>query len=315
MKKLYFKFREIFLLNHLLHFIPNKLKPFVLCYHQIDSVEFRAQMEFLRSKYEIVDLQTFLKRIEMKNFGSYCAISVDDCITEDIDKVVPICKGLNIPLTLFLPVGYSVRHEALPLSWIQKLVERKSEFLLNNESVNTSKLPIKLVKEKLNAYFDLTSMKVKDLDYAVRKLFKLNNFQFDDVLEEKHKVMPINEVATLSKDPLFNFQSHTYNHESLVLCSESEIVSEFDSSRIELEKVTGKDVFAICYPFGSKELIGNKISNIVSSYYKCGLTLIQGVCTKQTDKFFIPRIGIYPGDDLTSFKGKIYHYTTLAFFK
>jgi peptidoglycan/xylan/chitin deacetylase (PgdA/CDA1 family) len=166
----------------------------------------------------------------------------------------------------------------------------------------------------MNSYFDLTKMKIADYRKEIQSVFEENNFSIDDLIKREQKVVSIDEVIKLSKNELFSFQSHTFNHESLGMCNEKEIEFEFFESKSVLESKTGKNVFSICYPYGSKEVIGNKIFKLVSKYYTSGFSLVQGVCTKNTDIFLIPRIGIYPGDRLIGFTGKIYHYTNKFFF-
>ncbi len=313
MKKLYFRLREALFINRLSHRIPGMIKPFILCYHQINVEEFDMQLTRLKSEFEIVDLETFVARMKQKKTGAFCSITLDDCLTEDIAKAADVCRKHNLPITFFLPVRFSITNKALPGTWLQKILEKRTEFVLNGEDIRvTSKNRIK-VKNRLDQVFPASKFKTGDLEKLVQNFFAVNNLKQEDIITNEFKVIPTHTVQQLASEKLFNFQSHTYNHESLGLCTREEIQVEFYESKKVLEDLTCNGVFAICYPYGSKEIVGNKVFENVSDYYSCGLSLVQGVCTSKTDIFFMPRIAIYPGDKLVAFWGKIYHYMFSAF--
>jgi peptidoglycan/xylan/chitin deacetylase (PgdA/CDA1 family) len=315
MKELYFKLLHVLFINKLAHYIPGMVKPFVLCYHQIEIDEFEKQIITLKKKFEIIDLKTFITRLNQKKIGAYCTLTLDDCLNEDITKATAICRKHNIPITFFLPVRFSINKEALPGTWLQKLLEKRSEFFLNKEKIKiTSKNRIE-VKQLINSTFSASKFKIKEIDNKVRTFFAENNIKEEDIITDEYKVIGVNEVKVLSKEKNFNFQSHTLNHESLRLCTPEEIKREFSDSKNILEEITGKEIFAICYPYGSKEIIGDEIFNFVSDYYSCGLSFVHGICTKKTDIYFMPRIGIYPKDDLKKFLSKIYHNMLVSYFK
>lgn len=308
LKKLYFDLREVLLLNKLVRVVPGMIKPFVLCYHQIDSQEFDQQLTALKKRFEVVDLKTFVSRVEQKKIGRYCALTLDDCLMEDVEKATNVCRKHNVPITFFLPIRFSINNEALPGTCLQKLLEKRNKFILSGEQIQITSQNRLEIKHKINTFFNPEKFKIIELEKMVQSFFAENDIAVEDIITNGAKVMPLEAVRMLTREELFNFQSHTYNHESLGLCTPMEIEREFVSSKKVLEEITQKEIFAICYPYGSKEVIGDKIFDFVSIYYTCGFSLEQGVCTTITDKFFIPRIGIYPGEGLKLFFGKIYHY-------
>lgn len=314
LKSLYFKLREALFINRLTHVVPGMVKPFILCYHQINTAELDAQLTALKKRFEIVDLKTFSERISKKQGGAYCALTLDDCLREDINKTIEVCNKHNVPITLFLPVRFSKNHEALPGTWVQKLFEQRSEFILNGEKIVVTPQNRLEVKAKLNTIFNPANLRIEDFDTKVRQWFAENNLTESDIITDEYKVITYDEVVEIAKDEKFSFQSHTYNHQSLGLCTPEEIEEEFAKSKSALEELTGKEMFSICYPYGSKAVIGDKIFGFVGNYYTCGLSLVQGVCSKNTDIYFMPRIGLYPGDDVAAMWGKVYHHMQKQFF-
>lgn len=313
LKSTYFKLLETFFVNKISRAVPGMVKPFVLCYHQIDAKEFDDQLTALKKRFEIVDLETFANRLAKKQKGAYCALTLDDCLKEDVEKAAEVCRKHNAPITLFLPVRFSKNNEALPGTWVQKLLEQRKEFLLNGEKITITPQNFVEVRNRLREEFNPVKIKIDEFDKKVRDWFAENNITETDIITPNYRVMDYSSVKQLSTEKIFSFQSHTYNHESLGLCTPQEIEKEFADSKKELEELTGVKVFSICYPYGSKEVIGDKIFGFVGNYYTCGFSLVQGVCTKNTDIYFIPRIGIYPKDTLNSFFGKIYHHQLISF--
>ncbi len=308
LKSIYFRIREVLFINRLSHIIPGMVKPFILCYHQIDSKEFDAQLSALKKRFEVVDLKTFSERIKNKQKGAYCAITLDDCLREDMTKTTQVCIRHNVPITFFVPVRFSKNHQALPGTWLQKFFEQRNEFLLNGKEISVTPQNRAQIKAELNTVFNPVKLRIEDFDKKVQELFLENNLQENDIISDEYKIITYDEIQQYNKESIFSFQSHTYNHQSLGLCTADEIEDEFSVSKKALEELTGDAMFAICYPYGSKEVIGDKIFGFVGKYYTCGLSLVQGVCDSKTDIYFMPRIGIYPGDGLNGFWGKIYHH-------
>ncbi|MFZ6009328.1 MAG: polysaccharide deacetylase family protein [Bacteroidota bacterium] len=308
MKNLYFKLRQKLLINALTHAMPGVVKPFVLCYHQIDTGEVDAQLTALKKKFEIVDLSTFIARLKENRQGAYCTLTLDDCLQKDVAKAEALWEKHQLPLTLFLPVRFSLTRAALPGTKVQRLLETRSKFRLNGLEFVATAENRDAVKNQIHAHFHPARYKIDEFDKVVKAWFAENSVIEEDIISEGDKIIGQDEVVRLAKKPPFNFQSHTFNHESLGLCSPEEIEFELSESKKVLQQITQKDIMALCYPYGSKEVIGGKVFSRMPHYYSCGLSLVQGVCSRNTDLYFIPRIGIYPGDDLNRFWGKIYHY-------
>jgi len=315
MKKLYFRLRELLLVNKIMHVFPRLMKPFVLCYHQIDTHEFEAQLKELKKKFEIVDLSTFVIRVRNNQKGGYCAVTLDDCIRRDIQKAVPVCRKHGVPITFFLPVRFCLNDQALPGTKVQRFLAGRSEFVLQGNSMRITESNAEKIKNHVFEYFDSAKFKIDELDALVKQWFAENNVSEDDIIVEMDKILGEEEVKVLALDRLFSFQSHTFNHESLGLCTQEEIIDEFERSKLTLEKITKRDVNALCYPYGSREIIGEKVFLEVSKFYNSAFSLVQGACHENIDPYFMPRIGIYPGDDLIDFRGKIYHNMQRALMK
>lgn len=67
------------------------------------------------------------------------------------------------------------------------------------------------------------------------------------------RVMTVEELRALSRDPLVTIGSHTVNHRNLLELSAEEAACELAQSRTDLENVTGKPVHEFSYPFGARD--------------------------------------------------------------
>lgn len=88
----------------------------------------------------------------------------------------------------------------------------------------------------------------------------------------------IGKTGYLSKDEIadlqskgFRFQAHTFNHVNVTEISKDEYQHEFCDSRIELSKLTGKEVNEFCFPRGeySDELVAYALSHGYKKVYIC----------------------------------------------
>lgn len=290
------------------------VRPFVLCYHQIDPTEFEKQISYLKERFEILDLDAFLGCLRHKGRGPFCTLTLDDCLKKDAERATLLCKKHRIPITFFLPVRFSIRNEVLPGTKVQRLLQERDMIWLQGRHLNLNDGRREKITREVFAYFNPAKFRTDEFDAKVKGWYDENEVSEKDILTEADRVLTIDKVEKLSKEPLFNFQSHTYSHDSLGLCSDDEIEFELARSKITLESVTKKEVNAVCYPYGSPDVVGSRVLKLVDKYYDSGFTLVQGACTRRTNRYAVPRIGIYPSETLMVFCGKIYHYMQTAYF-
>ena len=138
------------------------------------------------------------------------------------------------------------------------------------------------------------------IETEVDKICELNNFKIsnDDI------VISSNEIKKYSKYDLFNFQSHTISHPKLILCSQEELIKEFEDSKKYLKTNSNNSQNIICYPYGSFWHIGSSFK-IAQDFYKYGLSLETGSVRTNKPKMIIPRIGLYEKDSSATIFAKI----------
>lgn len=99
-----------------------------------------------------------------------------------------------------------------------------------------------------------------------------------------------------------SFQSHTVNHIMLSKADRLTVETECAESKRQIEKLTGKPVFAIAYPFGE---YNNDTVAVARKYYSCGFNTKFGYYWAWSGVYDIRRITVGCSDTLKDFAGKI----------
>jgi len=97
-------------------------------------------------------------------------------------------------------------------------------------------------------------------------------------------------IKEMSQSGYVEVQSHTVNHTKLDTVYSAELYAELEESKLELERITGKEVHSICYPNGA---YNNESTLYAQDMYKYGFTTIfptdhSGI----PENYVIPRYGI-----------------------
>lgn len=115
------------------------------------------------------------------------------------------------------------------------------------------------------------------------------------------------EIRTMKKEGLIDFQSHTANHVNLLELSNDKtaIMKELKDSRNKIEQETGKKADYIAYPTG---IYNKKVSSYCrQAGYKMGFTINTGFANKKDGLYNLNRIPIYNSsqDSMFMFKTRL----------
>ena len=136
---------------------------------------------------------------------------------------------------------------------------------------------------------------------------KLKNDQFNpsgtifvisDFIDRPNR-LSVSDLKKLSDSGMISIQSHTATHPDL-----TKIVNykyELKESRDKIQKITGKPVIALAYPYGN---FNNKVVSETKKYYLFGLTTTPERFTEKNTKdelYLLPRIYIKYSTTLDDF--------------
>jgi len=108
---------------------------------------------------------------------------------------------------------------------------------------------------------------------------------------DKENYLSKKELIDLSEDGLCTIGAHSLNHSLLRFDKNS--YREIKESKIELEKIIGKEIDVFAYPYGSLYACSKKnMFEVKKSGYKYGFsTLKQAInCNTKKNIYFLPRI-------------------------
>ena len=115
--------------------------------------------------------------------------------------------------------------------------------------------------------------------------------------------MTWDEIAELSRDPLFDFQAHGRTHRPLPRLSDDEARDEIEGSKQDIEARIELPVTAFCYPAG---LYGEREAALVrDAGFELAVTTDPGVNTQDSRPEALRRTMIAWGDDDESFAAKV----------
>lgn len=118
-----------------------------------------------------------------------------------------------------------------------------------------------------------------------------------------HK-MTKQQMKELSDSGLVSIQSHTRTHRRLGELSAAEQEEEFQRSRLQLLRCTGKLPFVLCYPEGS---YNRDTLALAPDFYRFGLKMTGGLYRTSDDPFQINRYYISRNTTLSAFASYVSH--------
>lgn len=167
--------------------------------------------------------------------------------------LIPIIEKYNVSITIFVPVE--------PLE--------NGNFWWN------------YVYAKHHSLSKVEEFKTYDEDRFNREVNKIK-----EEIKLDREAVTFDELKEMSKHPLINIQSHTYNHPILTNVCDKQLDFELSESKNFLSTLLNKEIDTFSYPNGS---FGIREEKAVSKHYKCGYTTEEKFVKPGGNLFRIPR--------------------------
>ncbi len=211
---------------------------------------FESHLKFYKKYFNVVSLDDYFSGRFNNDCFNVC-ITFDDGYANNYKYVLPLLEKYEAPAAFFVT---AIRDAGYDILW--------NDFL----GVVTKYGPQKLIyenvayqKDKHGKYKDMVSGKTL-VDYL-----KENGFERKKLMMEKWRdLFPSNkqdedywlqmtgeEIRLLSSSPFVSIGSHGYFHNRMDNLPVQEAVEDMKCSREFLEKVTGKKIKALAFPYGS----------------------------------------------------------------
>lgn len=128
------------------------------------------------------------------------------------------------------------------------------------------------VKKPVVITFDDGYLQTYENAYRILKKYnaKATLFMISDKIGEE-EYCTAQQLYEMSDSGVFRIYSHTTDHARLTELSEAEVASEFSMSNDAIYNVTGREVTAVAYPYGS---ISDKVIGQAKRFYKTGFSVV-----------------------------------------
>lgn len=206
------------------------------------------------------ELEKILSHKELLTFKT-AIVTLDDAWRGNLNNVIPVAVGANIPITIFTPIQ-PLEDGVMWMKWFrdEELIDRFPEI------VNTNP---KLIPNAMR-------------NELWRKLKPIKNFE--------REILTSDEVKLLSqKFSVITIGGHTYTHSILTNCNSKELDYEIIEAKEKLQEMIGKVVDVMAYPNGNYNDCVQKTCR--KAGYKMAFTTEEGIYIdiEQTDPLCIPR--------------------------
>ena len=294
-----------------------------LMYHEVlpdsDPIEawtavresaFRAQMRYMKDKFEIVSPDLALERMHdpARNGHPLALITFDDGYRGNRQVVWPIIEELGVPITIFVSTA-AVQNQS-PY-WYDRVIaalftDRAMEIDLRRCGLRSYRIPDPRRGEARwtriqQVLADLKCLLPADRENCVEEL--LHQSSSTRPAREPLKPLSIGDIQAMAPAEHITFGAHTHGHENLTQLAHEKVRETVLRSKTLLELWSGKAVRHFSYPFGE---FNPAVAEIVQD---CGFASSQattsGFWRKDDSEYAIPRLGIGRFDSLGSFKARV----------
>ena len=232
-----------------------KNKVSILMFHEIDPETAVQTFSYLKKKYNLISLDTFVKASILKDSTNIppkaLIITFDDGLSSNY-HLLPIIKKYNVPLTLFLCAS---------------IINTNRHFWYKHKGLS---LPLS----------DYKTLSNKNRLLALHK----DGFIQDKEYDEAHALSK-NQLIEMSE--FVNMQAHTKFHPCLPMCDDDEAKIEIFESKKILEDEYGFTINSIAYPNG--DYSDRDVNLVKEAGYTSAITVDGGFNTLRSDLFRLKR--------------------------
>ena len=236
-------------------FQKRKINVLSLYFHDPQPESFEQVILWCKNKgYDFVDIDEITNYVKGEPYKHKKMVhfSFDDGWSTN-KALIPIIEKYNVPITIFVPVE--------PL-------------------------------ESGNFWWNYVYAKYKN-DQVVEEFKTYSEEKFNSEIAEIKKeinlgreAVTFEELKEMSKHPLINIQSHTYNHPILTNVNDKQLDFELSESKRFIGELLEKEIDTFSYPNGS---FGQREEDAVSRHYKCGYTTKEEFVQPGGNLYRIPR--------------------------
>lgn len=226
----------------------------------ISISQFESQIRFLKDHCDLVSLADYFDRSAQDNRYKV-SITFDDGYQNNLLYALPILEKYGVPATFFLT---SASNRGADWLWMDFLDVATR---LGPPSININETLFKKKKWIHTLYYeDASGRKLVDwarysswsFILAMEKAFlEAGAWSASEVYAMYWKLLTPPEIRQLGSSPLVEIGAHGHTHQDLSVLHFETACEELRNCKLFLDKICGKTITALAYPFGSytRELV------------------------------------------------------------
>jgi peptidoglycan/xylan/chitin deacetylase (PgdA/CDA1 family) len=276
----------------------------VLMYHRVASPErdthdlsvqpanFAAQMRYLHQHEEVVPLVD-ARRLSRRR---RVVVTFDDGYADNAYAARETLEELTLPATYFVTTRY-IDGELTP--WWDEL-----EALVYDGAASGRMVSVVVDGERLTSDVGSDAARERTHTALHRRLRRLRRSLIDDVLgqlrpqlavpesiAESNRFMTSAELRDVASSEVIDIGGHGMTHQQLSILSEPEQRVEIVEGRERLQRMTGRAVDTLAYPYGGPDAFDETSTRLArEAGYRLACAGWRGLVRPWTSRFRLPRM-------------------------
>jgi len=279
----------------------------------VSTENFYQQILWLNKNFDIISLEQLVFEVNTSYLRKKPAVLItfDDGHSDNLHHALPICKGFDTPLCIYLCTRWMSekpwlwRHDIVDL--IQSVPE--IQLTINNKKYHHTIDPADLSQ----AYQWCAAFFVKvhpDQQYSFLNSLLKNHQR--EIKIRNDEFLNWDQIARMNSEPLVTFGAHTLSHAMLSRLSPDEVHHEMMGSKLEIEKHLKQPILHFASPYGGANASGKRESQIAKDVgFKTLITTIPGTCSGESSPdtlLELPRLSIQGQWEIDHFKQQVQEY-------
>jgi peptidoglycan/xylan/chitin deacetylase (PgdA/CDA1 family) len=294
----------------------------ILTYHQVQAdgpwtrtprhpnvvaaSEFERQVAHLRRRYHIISGPEFEQHVVAGAPLPPHAVllTFDDGYRDNFTQAFPILRQYGATAIFFVTTGFvGNRENRLWLHEFDALVEAVGEQTVSGWLIVHAGAPADVVRPgRLRPWAKrLSRDRREEMLASLRERFE----EFHRHSPDSFEPMSWDEVKALA-DGGMTIGSHTVTHQIVGVATRHEVRDELNQSRARLESRLQRPCTFFSYPNGeADDFRPDDVEDVKAAGYSCAFTQIQGLVTRRSDPYAIPRLAVPGSADFDVFLSRV----------
>jgi peptidoglycan/xylan/chitin deacetylase (PgdA/CDA1 family) len=274
---------------------------------------FAEQVKWLRKSCTLVSLETVRAAVASGEAlpPNAVLITFDDGYADNHSAAAPVLADVGASATFFIATRFIQERK---LFWWDRIAYAVKHARVARLRVGyPTELSFELPRQSALAFLTLSTVAKEthgiDIERLLAELFEGARIPWDDELERQladELLMGWDQIRELSSAGMA-IQSHTHTHRTIHCLPTDALAGELTSSREELERQTGKDVYALAYPVGHDVSALESVAPAVrDAGYELAFTNATGPASLgDHHRYWLPRIAMDLGTPAWHFRSLV----------